>query len=135
MLAGEGAAAGERLDGALDVDRVVRQLALGLRRVGGEHADAAVDVELRVTERRTGPRGDGVELVAVLAQVPAERLEQRGPLVERQRAQRGTADGAAVVEDGTHVDAGGGDPGHLLTGDRVVQRAPLAVGAYQPPLT
>ena len=56
VLADEGAAAAERLEAAVDVDRVVGQLAAALRRVGQQHAEAAVDVELRVAEGGAGPR-------------------------------------------------------------------------------
>jgi hypothetical protein len=106
VLAEEGAAAPERLDGTVDVEGVVGQLALGLARVGQQHADAAVDVELGVEQRGAGLGADRVEPLAVLAQVLAEGLEQRGALVERELPQGGAAGAAAVVEDGGEVDAG-----------------------------
>ena len=129
VLAEERAAAAQRLDGALDVDGVVGQLALGLARV----RRAASRCRRR---RRTSSRASvapvraetRVELVAVLAQVPGERLEQAGALVEGQLPQRRAADPPAVLQHGGHVDAGGGDPGDLLAGHRVVQRPALVGG-------
>ncbi|GAA3353831.1 hypothetical protein GCM10020366_08490 [Saccharopolyspora gregorii] len=125
MLGQERAALAQRLDGAVDVDGVVGQFALALRAVCEQDADAAVDVELRVAERGAGLRGQRVELIAVLAQVRGERLEQRGALVEGQPPQRGTADLAAVPQRGGEVDAGRGDPRDLLPGGGVVQRSAL----------
>ncbi len=106
MLADERAAPAERLDRALDQDGVVRQLAPGLAGVAEQDADAAVDVEPGVGQRRPGPRGQGVQLRPVLAQQLTQRLEQRGPLVEGQLAQRRAADGPAVVERRAEVDPG-----------------------------
>ena len=86
--------------------RVVRQLAPGLAGVAEQHADAAVDVELGVAEGRAGAGGQGVKLLAVLAQQHPERLEQRRPLVEGQLAQRRAARRPAVGERRAQVDAG-----------------------------
>src|SRR5258708_4838495 len=88
MLADEAAAPAQQLDRAVDVDGVVRQRTPARARVAGEHADAAVDAELRVAQGGTCARGQPVQLVSMFAQVGAERLQQRGPLVERQLAQR-----------------------------------------------
>ena len=123
VLAGELARLAERLQRALDVDGVVRQLAPGLAGVAEQHADAAVDVELGVAERRAGPGRQCVQLVPVLAQLRAERLQQPGALVEGQLAQRGAADRPAVGQRRGHVHPGRGDPGDLLAGDRVEHRA------------
>jgi len=98
-------ASAQRLDGALDEDRVVRQLALGPAGVAEQHADAAVDVELGVAEGRPGARGQGVKLLPVLAQQQPQRLEQRGPLVEGQLAQHRAAGRPAVGQRRAHVDA------------------------------
>ena len=125
VLAEERAALAERLDVALDVHLGVRQLPTALRRVRQQYADAAVDVEARVVERGAGVRGDGVQLLAVLAQVPGERLEQGGALVERQLAERRAADPTAVLQRGREVDARRRQPGDLGSGHRVEQRSPL----------
>jgi len=85
VLADEGAAAAERLDRAVDVDGAVGQLPLALAGVAEQRADAAVDVEQRVGPGGTGAGGEGVELVAVLAQRAGEGLQQRGALVEGPR--------------------------------------------------
>ena len=69
VLAEERAFTAQRLDVAVDVHRVVRQLALALRGVGEQHAYAAVDVELRVTQRRACACGECVQLLAVLTKV------------------------------------------------------------------
>ena len=74
-------------------------------------------------ERRAGARRQRVELLAVLAQLPPERLEQRGALVEGQLAQRRAAASGAVVQRRRQVDARRRHPGDLLAGHRVVQRA------------
>ena len=131
MLADERPAAAQRLDGPLDVDGVVGQLALGLAHDAEQRRDAAVDVELRVVEGGAGPGGDRVQLVAVLAQVPAEGLEQAGALVEGQLPQRRAADPPPVLQHPGHVDAGGGDPGDLVAGHGVVQW-PAFVGGGVP---
>src|SRR5262249_33416065 len=128
VLADERAAAAQRLHRALDVHRVVRQLPLTPTGVAEQHPDAAVDVELRVAAGGPGAVGQRVQLVAVLAQRGGQRLQQRGPLVERQLAQRRPADPAAVVQRAGQVQAGRGDPGHLIPGDRVVQRHALVRG-------
>ena len=125
VLAEERAALAERLDVALDVHLGVRQLPTALRRVRQQYADAAVDVEARVVERGAGVRGDGVQLLAVLPQVPGERLEQGGALVERQLAERRAADPTAVLQRGREVDARRRQPGDLGSGHRVEQRSPL----------
>ena len=125
VLADEGPALAERLDRALGQDRVVRQLALGLAGVAEQHADAAVNVELGVAERRPGAGGQRVHFLAVLAQQQAQRLEQRGPLVEGQLAQRRAARRSAVVERRTQVDAGRRHPGDFLAGHRVEHRPPV----------
>ena len=106
VLADEGPALAERLDRPLGEDRVVRQLAPGLAGVAEQYADAAVDVELGVAQGRAGPGGQGVKLLAVLAQQPPERLEQRRPLVEGQLPQRRAARRPAVAERRAQVDAG-----------------------------
>ncbi len=129
VLAEELPALAERFGGALDVDRLVRQLALGLARVAEHDADAAVDVEPRVEQRGTGAGGELVQLLAVLAQHAADSLEQRGALVEGQLAQRRAADRPAVLQCRAHVDALGRDPGDLVAGHRVVHGRTLVVRA------
>src|SRR5580704_16969235 len=106
MLADEGAVPAQRLDWPFGQDDVVRQLTLGLAGVAEQDADPAVDVELRVAERRAGPRGQSVQLWPVLAQGLPERLEQPGPLVEGQLAQRRATGGPAVVQRRGDVDPG-----------------------------
>jgi hypothetical protein len=125
VLAGELAAAAERLDRALGVERVVGQLTAGLAGVAEKNADAAVHVELRVAQGGAGPRRKAVQLTSVLPQHGADGLDERGPLVEGQHPQRGAAGGAAVLERGGEIDAVRGDPGDLLAGDRVAHRAPV----------
>ena len=125
VLADEGPALAQRLDGAFGEDGVVRQLALGPAGVAEQHADAAVDVELGVPEGRAGAGGQRVELLAVLAQQLPERLEQRRPLVEGQLAQRRAAGRPAVVQRRRQVDARRRYPGDFLAGHRVEHRAPL----------
>ncbi len=125
VLADESPALAQRLDRPLGENRVVRQLAPGLAGVAEQHADAAVDVELGVPEGRPCASGQGVQLRAVLAQQQPERLEQRGPLVESQLAQRRTARRPAVVERRRQVDAGRRYPGDLLAGHRIEHRPPV----------
>ena len=122
VLAQEVPGLAELLRRALDEDSLIRQLALGLARVAEQHADAAVDVELGVRQRRAGPVGELVELLAVLAQHRAQRLGQRRALVEGQLPQRGAAGRPAVGQRGAEVHAIRGDLGDLLPGDRVVDR-------------
>jgi len=74
--------------------------------VAEQHADAAVDVESGVLQRRSRSRRQRVKLLPVLAQHRAKRLEQRGPLMERQRAQRRAAGVPPVFQRRGHVDAG-----------------------------
>jgi hypothetical protein len=125
VLAGELAAAAERLDGALHEEGVIGQLAAGLAGVAEQDADAPVHVELRVAQGGAGPRRNRVQLTSVLTQHGADSLDERGPLVEGERAQRGAAGGAAVLERGGEVDAVRGDAGDLLAGDRVAHWAPV----------
>src|SRR5690606_29875820 len=81
--------------------------------------------EPRVVRGRSSARGDGVEAVAVLAQVLAERLQQGRALVEGELPQRGTPGPPAVLEGGGEVDPRRRDPRDLLAGDRVEERPAL----------
>ena len=58
-------------DRAVDVERLVRELAAAAARVGEEGPDAAVDVDPGVGLRRAGRVGERVELVLPLRQVLA----------------------------------------------------------------
>src|SRR5215469_8631938 len=66
----------------------------------------------------------------MLAEVGAERLEQASSLMEGQRAQRRTTDGAAIVKRGGHVDTRRGDACDLLAGYRVEHGPTVALRRY-----
>ena len=96
MLADETACPAERLKAAVQVDAVIgRSLRRPLHGIAGQHADAAVHIEPGIAQGRASAGGERVQLVPVLAQVGAERLQQGGPLVEGQVTQRAAA-GPAV---------------------------------------
>ena len=67
-----------------------------------------------------------VELLAVLAQVPGEGLEQRRPLVERELPQRGPAGLPAVGADRGEIEAVRRQAADLLAGHGVGHRPPVA---------
>ena len=96
VLADERALPAEPLEAAVEDDGVVGQLAGALAGEAEEGADAALDVDHAVARGGAGAQRQRVELVLDLVEVLGQRLEQRGALVEGQRAQRGAADGAGV---------------------------------------
>ncbi len=77
-------AATQLLDGSVEEDDVVGQLARAPRRDRHHRADAAVDVDGAVAGGRAGPVRQVVELVLEPQQVLAESLQQAGALVEGQ---------------------------------------------------
>ena len=125
----EGALPTELFGRTVEDDRVVGQLAGALGREGEDGADAAVDVDRGVAPGRAGARGQLVELVLELGEVLGRRLEQPGALVEGQRPQGRPTDGSGVVGHRGEIDAGRGDPGHLLAGRGVEERGALVGGA------
>src|SRR5262249_47930196 len=119
VLPGELSGLAEWFERAVGVHSVVGQLAPRFAGIAEQHADAAVDIELGITEGRARAGRQRVQLVSVLAEMGAKRLEQAGSLVEGQLAKRGPADRASVRQGRGHVYAGGGDPGNLISGDRI----------------
>ncbi len=75
-------------------------------RVGLEREDRTVDVELRVRARVAAVRDREIEqLVPVRLDRLRHLLEQSAPLGEAQRAQRGSAFAAGVVERRSEIEA------------------------------
>jgi hypothetical protein len=130
VLARERAAPAERLDRAVYVDGVVRQLAPGLAGVAEQHPDAAVHVEPGVAERRPGPGRQLVQFGPALPEPEGDLLELGRPLMEGQRAERGSAGVAAVGQRRAHVDSRRRDAGDFLAGHRVEDGSSLDGGGY-----
>ena len=63
MTADELAALGQRLRRAVDIERLVRELAAAAARVREQRSDPSLDVDPRIASRRAGHRRDGVELL------------------------------------------------------------------------
>ena len=98
VLPQKGSALAQRLECPVGQHGVAGQLAATLAGIAEQDTEAAVHVEHRVTLGSAGAGRQRVEVVAVLAQVGGQGLEQGGPLVESQRPQGGTADAPSVVE-------------------------------------
>ena len=103
--ADEGARFRQRLRHAVDIERLVRQLAPALRRIHEERADPAVDVDPRIGLRRAGGRGDTIKVVFPGGEELRHRLQHQGALVERQLAQRRPADATRIADHRCEIDA------------------------------
>ena len=132
VLADKAAALGQPLEGAVDVDAAVGQLARALARVHEQGADAAVDVHPGIGLGGTGGVGELVELLLVLAEELGESLEQGGALVEGERAQRRTPDAARMLQHGLRIGPEGMGAGDHRTGGGIAQHGGIARAAAPP---
>ena len=98
VLADEGAVLRQAFQLAVHQHVRVGKLAAALRREGEERAGAAFDVDPAVLARRAGQIIELVQLFLAGHDRLAERLDHPRPLVERQLAQRRSADFAGVSQ-------------------------------------
>jgi hypothetical protein len=133
VLADECAAPGESLERAIEVDAAVREFARALAREHEHRADAAVDVDPGVALRCAGAVRELIELRLEVEQALAERAQDGGAFVERQRAQRRPADLARVCQRGPKIEALAHGFGNRRTGARIPKEDRPALAALPGP--
>ena len=123
MLAQEGAGFRKLLHRAVKEDVRVRHFPSAFGSEYEHRSDSAVDVDQAVGLGGSGIEGDVVKRLLALRHMQSQRFEHLGALVERHRAQRGSAFGARVVQHGRRIQrvvAGAADE---LAGDGRPHRA------------